>query len=44
MLKMTVKVKMDDKNGGVIYKDFPLDEVRFKKSAQQPKDEDDEEE
>ncbi len=44
MLKMTVKVKIDDKNGGVIYKDFPLDEVRFKKGNQPQKEEDDEEE
>ena len=25
-------VKIDDKNGGVIYKDFPLEEVKFKKA------------
>ena len=34
MLKMQVKVKMDDKNGGWIYKDFPVEEVRFKKNNQ----------
>ena len=44
MLKMTVKVKIDDKNGGVIYKDFPLEEVKFKKGNQPQKEEDDEEE
>ncbi len=32
MLKMDVKVKMDDKNGGWIYKDFAVDEVKFKKN------------
>lgn len=44
MLKMTVKVKIDDKNGGLIYKDFPLDEIKFKKGNQPQKEEDDEEE
>ena len=44
MLKMTVKVKTDDKNGGVIYKDFPIEEVKFKKGNQPQKEEDDEEE
>lgn len=29
MLKMQVKVKIDDKNGGMIYKDFPVDTLRF---------------
>ena len=43
MLKMTVKVKIDDKNGGVIYKDFPLEEVKFKKGNQPQKEEEDEE-
>lgn len=43
MLKMTVKVKIDDKNGGLIFKDFPVDELRFKRKNQpEPKDEDDE--
>ena len=43
MLKMTVKVKIDDKQGGLIYKDFPLAEIRFKKGnapAGNKKDED----
>ena len=31
MLKMEVKVKIDDKNGGLIFKDFPVDQIRFKK-------------
>ncbi len=42
MLKMQVKVKIDDKNGGLIFKDFPLEEVKFKKGNQPQKDEDDE--
>jgi cell fate regulator YaaT (PSP1 superfamily) len=43
MLKMEVKVKIDDKNGGWIYKDYPVSEIRFKKSNQPvEKDEDDE--
>ncbi len=39
MLKMEVKVKMDDKNGGWIYKDFPVADVRFKKNNQAEKEE-----
>ncbi len=31
MLRMEVKVKIDDKNGGWIYKDYPVSEIRFKK-------------
>ena len=42
MLKMTVKVKIDDQNGGLIYKDFPVDEIRFKKGNAPIKDDDDE--
>ncbi len=42
MLKMQVKVKMDDHNGGWIYKDFPVNEVRFKKNNQPEKEEDEE--
>ena len=34
MLKMEAKVKIDDHNGGWIYKDFPVSELRFKKAAQ----------
>ena len=45
MLKMIVRVKIDDKNGGWIYKDYPVDELRFKKAEPTPtKDEDDESE
>ncbi len=34
MLKMEVKIKMEDKAGGWIYKDFPVDQIRFKRSTQ----------
>jgi len=44
MLKMEVKTKMDDKNGGWIYKDYPLEQVRFKKSNQPEKEDPDEDE
>ena len=30
MLKMEVKVKIDDKNGGMIYRDFPVESVRVR--------------
>ncbi len=43
MLKMEVTTKMDDKNGGWIYKAFPIADLRFKKNTQVEKDEDDEE-
>lgn len=43
MLKMEVKVKMDDKNGGWIYKDFPVEEIRFKKNNQPEQKEENEE-
>ena len=45
MLKMEVKIKMDDRNGGWIYKDFPVDQLRFKRNNQPEKEEaeDDEE-
>ena len=33
MLKMEVRVKFDDKNGGWIFKDFPASELRFKKAC-----------
>jgi len=41
MLKMEVKVKIDDKNGGWIWKDFPVQDVRFKKNNQPEKPEKD---
>ncbi len=43
MLKMEVKVKIDDRNGGWIYKDFPVESIRFKKNNQPEPKEDDEE-
>ena len=45
MLKMEVKVKMDDRNGGWIYKDFPVADIRFKKNNQpEPKEDKEEDE
>lgn len=41
MLRMEVKVKIDDKNGGWIYKDYPVSDIRFKK-GNQPAEKDDE--
>ena len=41
MLKMEVKVKIDDRNGGWIYKDFPVEDVRFKKSNNDKEDDED---
>ena len=44
MLRMDVKVKIEDKNGGLTYKDFPLKDVKFKKGNQpDPDDADDNE-
>ena len=43
MLKMEVKVKIDDRNGGWIWKDFPVEDVRFKKCINNEKTEEDEE-
>ncbi len=40
MLKMQVKVKMDDHNGGWIYKDFPVEDIRFKRNTQPDKEDD----
>lgn len=39
MLKMTVKVKIDDHNGGLIFKDFPAEDIRFRKGQQQEEEE-----
>lgn len=36
MLKMEVRVKADDGNGGWIFKDYPASELRFKKNNQAP--------
>ena len=44
-LGKTVKVKIDDKNGGLIFKDYPVEELRFKRKTQpDPKEENDEDE
>lgn len=48
MLKMEVKVKIPGPEGSVVYRDFPLADIKFKRGAPQQKgkgkDEDDEEE
>lgn len=44
MLKMEVKVKFDDKNGGLIFKDYPVEFIRFKKNNQPTNDDDFDEE
>ena len=41
MLKMEVKVKMDDRNGGWIWKDYRAEDIRFKKNNQPEKDDKD---
>ncbi len=41
MLKLQAKVKIDDKAGGWIYKDFSVDELRFKKNNQPETDDKD---
>ena len=41
MLRMEVKVKIDDRNGGWIYKDYPVSEIRFKKGNQPEQNDDD---
>ncbi len=43
MLKMTVRVKIE-KDGALIYRDFPLEEIRFKRAAESEKEEKEEEE
>ena len=44
MLKMQVRVKQDDGAGGWIFKDFPVEDLSFKKQPQkQQKEEDDDE-
>ena len=44
MLKMEVKVKIDDKNGGWLFKDYPVNEIRFTKNVPSKQEEEDEEE
>jgi cell fate regulator YaaT (PSP1 superfamily) len=41
MLKMQAKVKIDDKAGGWIYKDFTVEDLRFKKNSQPENDDND---
>ena len=41
MLKMEVKVKIDDRNGGWIWKDYPVEDIRFKKNTQPEKEDKD---
>jgi cell fate regulator YaaT (PSP1 superfamily) len=43
MLKMEVKTKKDDGNGGWIWKDYKVDEIKFKKPAQTEEIEEDKE-
>ena len=47
MLKMLVRVKIDDKNGGFIFKEYPADELQFKRqmnNQNKKEDEDDDDE
>ena len=44
MLKMEVKTKMDDRSGGWIYKDYPVEQIRFKKNNQPEPEETEEDE
>ena len=44
MLKMQVKVKIEDSNGGLTFKDFPVEDVKFKRCAQADIEKDDEDE
>ncbi|MBO5240012.1 MAG: stage 0 sporulation family protein [Clostridia bacterium] len=44
MLKMDVRVKQDDGAGGWIYKEFPASELKFKKPAPTPKEENEDDE
>ena len=44
MLKMQVRVKMSDGAGGWIFKEYPVDEIRFKKNTQPQAKKDDEDE
>jgi cell fate regulator YaaT (PSP1 superfamily) len=43
MLKMQVRVKMDDGNGGWVFRDFPASELKFKKREQAPVEQDENE-
>ncbi len=44
MLKMEVKTKADDRNGGWTYKDYPVEQLRFKRGNQPEQEEADDEE
>ena len=44
MLKMQVRVKMSDGAGGWIFKEYPVEEIRFKKNNQPQAKTDDEDE
>lgn len=44
MLKMQVKVRIEDKNGGMIYKDFPVEDIRLRKGGKIEPANDDEDE
>ncbi len=43
MLKMEVVVKIDDHNGGLVYKTFPVTDLQFKRKVQEEKEDDEEE-
>ncbi len=43
MLKLDATVKIDDQNGGLIYKTYPLDELKFKRNKVEEKEDEDEE-
>lgn len=43
MLKLEVRVKMDDGAGGFIFKDYPADQLKFKKTCAPEKDKDEDE-
>lgn len=44
MLKMQVRVKSDDGAGGLVFRDYPVEQLKFRKPVQQnTRDEDDEE-
>jgi len=44
MLKMLVRTKAEDGNGGWTYNEYPVTELKFKRQAPKPEPEDDEEE
>lgn len=44
MLKMEVKVRIEDKNGGMTYKDFPVEDVHVRRRGNERPQEDEDEE